>query len=72
MHLKLTPWLCVLAVLALLSAQAAEAESASPPRRLIVHYDQVDPAHASAFEAWYKEWVAAFKEAGMPRDWRPT
>jgi hypothetical protein len=69
MRLELTPCLCALTLVALATGPAAADEDAAPPRRLVVHYDQVDPAHAPEFEAWYKEWVAAFKEAGMPREW---
>ena len=54
----------LLATLPLSSATAEEA-----PSRLVVHHDRVDPADSDEFEAWYKDWVGAFEEAGLGADW---
>ena len=54
----------LLATVPLSSAMAEEA-----PSRLVVHHDRVDPADSDEFEAWYRDWVGAFKESGLGADW---
>lgn len=69
MHVKVPACLCALALAALLPGSAAVGEEATPLPLMVVHLDQVDPANADEFEAWLKEWVAAFKEAGLGPEW---
>ncbi len=46
----------------------AEEEAAGPAYSLI-HYDEVEPAQALAYEAWIAEWVKKFTGAEMGKDY---
>jgi hypothetical protein len=61
-----------IAALFLVSAPAvvlAEHHEEAPPRYTMIHYDDVDPANAPAYEENAKAWVAAFKEAELGEEW---
>lgn len=63
-----------LAVVALLLAAVpqvvlAEHHEEAAPLYSMIHYDDVGPANAPAYEENAKDWVAAFKEAGLGAEW---
>jgi hypothetical protein len=45
------------------------AEEAAPPQLLVVEHATVDPAEVGEFEAWFKDWVAAFQGSGLGADY---
>ncbi len=67
---------CVFAVVATVLVLAAvpqtvvaEHHEDAAPQYTMIHYDDVGPANAPAYEENAKDWVAAFKEAGMGEEW---
>jgi hypothetical protein len=67
--MKVRAFVCVLTLMALLPGTATTAEEASEPQLMVVEHATVDPAEVEEFEAWFKDWVAAFQGSGLGADY---
>ena len=61
--------LAVLVLAAMPGVVSADSHEEAGPTYSMIHYEEVGPANAPAYEENSKAWVAAFKEAGAGEEW---